>query len=619
MKIKQVIESTDICRVCGQTPCNCTHITESAGSVGDTIRLIYQQFYDQGDDALEYLNTHAENFARYWDRYEGDLDSMIEELPPKILVKLAQELQSVAAQEGLEEGLRDPADNPCWKGYHPVGTKKKNGRTVPNCVPNANEGVAEGELATYLVSVMDSATGEHWRIEVKVTSPEAAKERAEAMGYKVLGVEEKQGVAEGPAFDKWADERVASQLHKLKPKADYSPMVKDSIKADRIRSLKNLIAIAREQGRQLRVQELELELKKLQGVDEGIGQDMAKLGGIAAVGIGAGLAGNYYDQQQPRVEVGGQKAYLVQNPGWGRIPDNAMTLQGKDGKTYTVWAQKGKGTTQYYATPAEVKEGLGKDLKRLATGKDVKSRAGQEIAKAQQASMTGDNKTANKHFKRYDKLDTLANKGVAEDDAGDVEQRFAVKMEKEKQRLARLKQTDPEAYKREMAKRKTSSRIPPVSTFEQQGVAEERNKQGYHTRVQKGKFLPSKYGEDEYNYLHDLMNSSYDGEGPVLVTIDDKRIAREIAAMYGGDVEQTGLGTYRIVQRKGAAPVGNKTPELTGVAEGEKVGHMDADRFDDAVARLKKLAGAGPLKTVWDPQKRVYKNVPVAQQPGDKK
>lgn len=25
--------------------------------------------------------------------------------------------------------------NPCWKGYHPVGTKQKNGRTVPNCVP----------------------------------------------------------------------------------------------------------------------------------------------------------------------------------------------------------------------------------------------------------------------------------------------------------------------------------------------------------------------------------------------------------------------------------------------------------------------------------------------------
>jgi len=41
----------------------------------------------------------------------------------------------------VEEGLRDPKDNPCWKGYKPVGTKKKNGKTVPNCVPK--ESVAE--------------------------------------------------------------------------------------------------------------------------------------------------------------------------------------------------------------------------------------------------------------------------------------------------------------------------------------------------------------------------------------------------------------------------------------------------------------------------------------------
>lgn len=61
---------------------------------------------------------------------------------------------------------------------------------------------------------------------------------------------------------------------------------------------------------------------------------------------------------------------------------------------------------------------------------------------------------------------------VAEDDAGDFEQRVLAKIEKEKQRLAKLKQTDPEAYKREIAKRKTSTKIPPVSAFEQQGVAE---------------------------------------------------------------------------------------------------------------------------------------------------
>jgi LysM repeat protein len=37
--------------------------------------------------------------------------------------------------------------------------------------------------------------------------------------------------------------------------------------------------------------------------------------------------------------------------------------------------------------------------------------------------------------------------------------------------------------------------------------------------------------------------------------------------------------------------------------------------YDDMVARVKKLAGLGPLKTVYDPNKRVYKNVPTAQQP----
>jgi hypothetical protein len=52
-----------------------------------------------------------------------------------------------------------------------------------------------------------------------------------------------------------------------------------------------------------------------------------------------------------------------------------------------------------------------------------------------------------------------------------------------------------------------------------------------------------------------------------------------------------------------------------GVAEGEKVGNMDADAFDDAMARLKKLAGAGPMKTVYDPNTRRYKNVPTAVQP----
>jgi hypothetical protein len=56
----------------------------------------------------------------------------------------------------------------------------------------------------------------------------------------------------------------------------------------------------------------------------------------------------------------------------------------------------------------------------------------------------------------------------------------------------------------------------------------------------------------------------------------------------------------------------NQEPELE---EGDRVGNMDADKFDAAMSRLKQLAGAGPMKTVYDPAKRVYRNVPVAVQP----
>jgi hypothetical protein len=39
------------------------------------------------------------------------------------------------------------------------------------------------------------------------------------------------------------------------------------------------------------------------------------------------------------------------------------------------------------------------------------------------------------------------------------------------------------------------------------------------------------------------------------------------------------------------------------------------DEYDAMVARVRKLAGIGPMKTVWDPARRVYKNVPTADQP----
>ena len=62
-------------------------------------------------------------------------DGIVIELDDTAINHLAE--NGVNFLEGeLQEGLKDPKDNPCWKGYHPVGTKKKGGKTVPNCVPN---------------------------------------------------------------------------------------------------------------------------------------------------------------------------------------------------------------------------------------------------------------------------------------------------------------------------------------------------------------------------------------------------------------------------------------------------------------------------------------------------
>ena len=50
-------------------------------------------------------------------------------------VKQVEQILGAVQEAKGKPSLRDPKDNPCWKGYHPVGTKQKNGRTVPNCVP----------------------------------------------------------------------------------------------------------------------------------------------------------------------------------------------------------------------------------------------------------------------------------------------------------------------------------------------------------------------------------------------------------------------------------------------------------------------------------------------------
>ncbi len=111
-------------------------------------------------------------------------------------------------------------------------------------------------------------------------------------------------------------------------------------------------------------------------------------------------------------------------------------------------------------------------------------------------------------------------------------------------------------------------------------------------------------------------------------------IVKDITAKVGTAVDEKTIFELATVAFKYAIPAGivlaimyggkkaidsifDNSSDKKAVAE-TKPKEKEADYgpdYQDMVARVKKLAGLGPLKTVYDPQKRVYKNVPTAVQP----
>lgn len=71
-------------------------------------------------------------------------------------------VKGTACPRPFKEGLKSAKDNPCWRGYHPVGTKMKDGREVPNCVPVNEELETESYcphcLAEYIHECWSSGT-----------------------------------------------------------------------------------------------------------------------------------------------------------------------------------------------------------------------------------------------------------------------------------------------------------------------------------------------------------------------------------------------------------------------------------------------------------------------------
>ena len=81
--------------------------------------------------------------SSYCSRSKGQMDMhniSCAKDPDKAICKARRRWNCEESIEELEQMLEEAKktlrnSNPCWKGYKPVGTKKKAGKTVPNCVP----------------------------------------------------------------------------------------------------------------------------------------------------------------------------------------------------------------------------------------------------------------------------------------------------------------------------------------------------------------------------------------------------------------------------------------------------------------------------------------------------
>ncbi len=108
--------------------------TESINEADETdtvtmdVPLMLRMFEYAREDAQEDMDLH-------------DIAQRLIELSKRVDVVTMEHYDAIVSGN-VDESLR--TDNPCWKGYKPVGTKKKAGRTVPNCVPEGKKPDSKG-------------------------------------------------------------------------------------------------------------------------------------------------------------------------------------------------------------------------------------------------------------------------------------------------------------------------------------------------------------------------------------------------------------------------------------------------------------------------------------------
>jgi hypothetical protein len=56
----------------------------------------------------------------------------------------------VTKKKNAPKASENRADDPCWNGYEKIGMKTKNGKKVPNCVPEKESATASPATPFYI-------------------------------------------------------------------------------------------------------------------------------------------------------------------------------------------------------------------------------------------------------------------------------------------------------------------------------------------------------------------------------------------------------------------------------------------------------------------------------------
>lgn len=155
---------------------------------------------------------------------------------PESGVASPQGMTNLAGEPTMDEAKKEKGD-PCWKGYKQYGTKKKNGKAVPNCVPNESLGTGMGTTGSPYVG--DMAMDADPELENLVTSRELGEasihmfrnENEDSLAYlaEALGLNEvfDSFGNEYTAADAAADEASEAQNIKLEVYDDSTDSYQD--------------------------------------------------------------------------------------------------------------------------------------------------------------------------------------------------------------------------------------------------------------------------------------------------------------------------------------------------------------------------------------------------------